>query len=84
MQDTMGLKRGDVVCVFMPNCPEYVCVWLGMAKLGVVSALVNSNLRHRPLLHCIQVAKAKAIIFTEDLAQGTYHVNGCEVTLAWS
>ncbi|XP_034828224.1 long-chain fatty acid transport protein 4-like [Maniola hyperantus] len=68
MQDHIGLKRGDVVCVFMPNCAEYVCTWLGMAKLGAVSALINSNLRHRPLLHCIQVAKAKAIIYSESLA----------------
>ncbi|CAG9567340.1 unnamed protein product [Danaus chrysippus] len=68
MQEHLGLKRGDVVCVFMPNCVEYVYTWLGMAKLGAVSALINSNLRHRPLLHCIQVAKAKAIVFSDSLA----------------
>ncbi|XP_046961358.1 long-chain fatty acid transport protein 4-like [Vanessa cardui] len=68
MQDHLGLKLGDVVCVFMPNCAEYVYTWLGMAKLGAVSALINNNLRHRPLLHCIQVAKAKAIIFSDPLA----------------
>ncbi|CAD0196276.1 unnamed protein product [Chrysodeixis includens] len=69
MQEHLGLKRGDVVCVFMPNCAEYVWTWLGMAKLGAVSALINSNLRHKPLLHCIQVAKAKAIVFSENLAE---------------
>ncbi|KAI5635961.1 AMP-binding enzyme domain-containing protein [Phthorimaea operculella] len=68
MQEHVGLKRGDVVCVFMPNCAEYVWTWLGMAKVGAVSALINSNLRHKPLLHCIQVAKAKAIVFSEQLA----------------
>ncbi|XP_014362762.2 long-chain fatty acid transport protein 4 [Papilio machaon] len=68
MQEHVGLKRGDVVCVFMPNCGEYVWTWLGMAKVGAVSALINSNLRHKPLLHCIQVAKAKAIIFSDSLA----------------
>ncbi|CAH0726567.1 unnamed protein product, partial [Brenthis ino] len=68
MQEHLGLKRGDVVCVFMPNCAEYVYTWLGMAKLGAVSALINSNLRHRPLFHCIQVAKAKAIVFSDALA----------------
>lgn len=68
MQEHLGLKRGDVVCVFMPNCGEYVFTWLGMAKVGAVSALINSNLRHKPLLHCIQVAKAKAVIFSQHLA----------------
>ncbi|XP_037297678.1 long-chain fatty acid transport protein 4 [Manduca sexta] len=68
MQMHVGLRRGDVVCVFMPNCGEYVWTWLAMAKLGAVSALINSNLRHKPLLHCIQVAKAKAIVFSDQLA----------------
>ncbi|KAJ8726237.1 hypothetical protein PYW07_000935 [Mythimna separata] len=68
MQEHLGLKRGDVVCVFMPNCGEYVWTWLGMAKVGAVSALINSNLRHKPLLHCIQVAKAKAVVFSNQLA----------------
>lgn len=70
MQKHLGLKRGDTVCVFMPNCGEYVWSWLGVAKLGAVSALINSNLRHKPLLHCIQVAKAKAIIYSKQLADG--------------
>uniref|UniRef100_A0A1L8D6D8 Very long-chain fatty acid transport protein n=1 Tax=Plutella xylostella TaxID=51655 RepID=A0A1L8D6D8_PLUXY len=68
MQEQLSLKRGDVVCVFMPNCAEYVWTWLGVAKLGGVSALINSNLRHKPLLHCIQVAKAKAVVFSDALA----------------
>ncbi|KAJ0181727.1 hypothetical protein K1T71_002449 [Dendrolimus kikuchii] len=69
MQQHLGLKRGDTVCVFLPNCGEYIWTWLGMAKIGAVSALINSNLRHKPLLHCIQVAKAKAIVFSEHLAE---------------
>ncbi|XP_063376171.1 long-chain fatty acid transport protein 4-like [Cydia fagiglandana] len=74
MQEHVGLKRGDVVCVFMPNCGEYVWTWLGMAKLGAVSALINSNLRHKPLLHCIQVAKAKAIVFSDQMADAVAEV----------
>lgn len=67
-----GLRRGDVVCVFMPNCAEYICVWLGLSKLGVISALINSNLRYQPLLHCINAAKARALVFEQSLADGTY------------
>lgn len=70
MQDQIGLKRGDVVCVFMPSSAEYVWTWLGIAKLGGVSALINTNLRHKPLLHCIQIADAKALVFAESLKEG--------------
>lgn len=74
MQERISLTRGDVVCVFMPNCAEFVWSWLGMAKVGAVSALINSNLRHKPLLHCILAAKAKAIVFSEQLANCKYSV----------
>ncbi|CAG9784543.1 unnamed protein product [Diatraea saccharalis] len=74
MQEHLGLKRADVVCVFMPNCAEYVWTWLGMAKVGAVSALINSNLRHKPLLHCVQVAKPKAIVFSDQLASAVQEI----------
>ncbi|XP_014278845.1 long-chain fatty acid transport protein 4 [Halyomorpha halys] len=63
-----GFKKGDVVALVMTNQPEYACVWLGLAKLGVVTALINSNLTSEPLCHCIKVALCKAVIFSDDLS----------------
>lgn len=62
-----GYKHGDTVALFMMNQPEYVCTWLGCAKVGVVTALINFNLRHAPLIHCVQVAESKAIICGREL-----------------
>ncbi|XP_054282944.1 long-chain fatty acid transport protein 1-like [Macrosteles quadrilineatus] len=59
-----GFAKGDVVAVMMHNCPEYVCTWLGLAKLGVISALINTNLKLGVLAHCINNSNAKAIIFS--------------------
>lgn len=39
-----GLGAGDVVCLFMPNCPDYVAIWAGITRAGGVVALVNTNL----------------------------------------
>lgn len=57
-----GIKHGDSVAVFMENRVEYVCLWLGLTKIGAVPALINYNLRLEPLLHCITVASCKAIV----------------------
>ena len=27
-----GLSSGDVVCLMMPNCPEYLAIWLGITR----------------------------------------------------
>ena len=65
-----GIKRGDTVALMMDNRPEYVAIWLGLAKVGIVTALVNCNLRDQPLLHALQIVKSKAIVFSSDFVEG--------------
>lgn len=57
------LKPGDDVTVFMTSSPEYIATWLGIAKAGVVPALVNNNLKLDTLAHSISVINSKAVIF---------------------
>ena len=63
-----GYQKGDVVALFLENCPEFICIWLGLSKLGVVTALINTNLRVDSLFHCISVASVRAVIFGTDLS----------------
>jgi solute carrier family 27 fatty acid transporter 1/4 len=58
-----NLRKGDCIALFLENKPEYVGIWLGMSKIGVISALINTNLRTDSLLHSINIAKAKVLIF---------------------
>src|ERR1700757_30637 len=47
------VAKGDVVCLLMPNCPEYLAVWLGISRVGGVVALLNANLTGAALAHCV-------------------------------
>ena len=60
-----GFRQGDVVGIMMENRVEYVPSWLGLSRLGVVSALLNTNLKGKGLVHCIKVAHCKAIIYSD-------------------
>lgn len=62
-----GYKKGDTVALFMETCIEYVCIWLGLSKIGVVTALINSNQRKAPLTHSISVANSKSVIYASNL-----------------
>ena len=62
-----GYKRGDCVALFMENRLEYIGLWLGCAKLGLVPALINHNLTGQPLLHSIRAASATALIYGSEL-----------------
>ena len=38
------LRRGDVVAIYMTSQPMFVAIQMGLAKIGVISSLINSNL----------------------------------------
>lgn len=62
------LVQGDVVALLMMNRPEYVATWLGLAKLGVATALINTNLTGEPLRHSVGVSGARHLILDNELA----------------
>lgn len=65
-----GYRKGDVVALLISNSPEYVCLWLGLSRLGVISSFININLRGDSLKHCVNACGCKTIIFSKDLAPG--------------
>ncbi len=64
-----GLSRGDVVALLMENRPEFVAIWLGLSRIGVVSALLNTNLTGDRLAHCMREAGACRWIVGVELAE---------------
>ncbi|XP_029157437.1 long-chain fatty acid transport protein 4 isoform X2 [Nylanderia fulva] len=60
---THGYKKGDAVALLLENRPEFVGIWLGLSKLGVITPLINTNLRKSSLLHSINIAKCQALIY---------------------
>jgi fatty-acyl-CoA synthase len=63
-----GLAHGDVVALIMPNRPEYMAVWLGLSRLGITTALINTQLRGPSLLHSLEVAAPRHVIVDAALA----------------
>ncbi|KAL0609635.1 Long-chain fatty acid transport protein 1, partial [Plecturocebus cupreus] len=66
----LGFVPGDVVAIFLEGRPEFVGLWLGLAKAGVEAALLNVNLRREPLAFCLGTSGAKALIFGGEMAAG--------------
>jgi fatty-acyl-CoA synthase len=64
-----GLAQGDVVALFMENCPEFIATWLGLAKLGIVTALINTNLAGMALAHSLRISGAKQLVLGVELAE---------------
>ena len=62
-----GVAKGDTVALMMPNCPDYMAIWLGITRVGGVVALINTNLRGPALAHCVDIAAPKHVIVATEL-----------------
>jgi fatty-acyl-CoA synthase len=62
-----GLGKGEVVCLFMPNRPAYMAIWLGITGVGGVVALLNTHLSGPALAHCINIVAPRHIIVAAEL-----------------
>jgi fatty-acyl-CoA synthase len=64
-----NLEHGATVCLMMPNCPEYMAIWLGITRAGGVVALLNTHLAGPALAHCIDIVEPKHIIVADALME---------------
>jgi citronellyl-CoA synthetase len=62
-----GLGKGDVIAVFIENRPELLVTILAVAKVGAVSALLNTSQTRDALVHSISLVAPAAIIVGEEL-----------------
>ena len=69
-----GLKRGDVAVVFVQNRSDYMFIIAAMGKLGVISSLINTNLRENPLIHSMTHTPGRIYIIGEELFQAFENV----------
>ncbi len=72
----LGLKRGDAVSLLMENRIEFLAAIIAMNKLGLIGALINTNLTGRSLSHCISITESKACIVGEERIEAIDGVRG--------
>ncbi len=60
-------RPDDVVCLLMPNCADFVAIWLGITHVGCVAALINTSLVGDALAHGIRIAGASHVIVAGSL-----------------
>jgi len=64
-----GIAKGDAIALLMPNCPDYLAIWLGITAVGGAVALLNTQLRGPSLAHCIDLAAPRHIIVAAQLSE---------------
>lgn len=68
-----GIGKGDNVALFLPNRPDYLCIWLGIARAGGATALLNTSQSGHALMHSVTIVKPKLAIVAQDLLETYQH-----------
>ena len=63
----MGIGHGDRVCLFLPNVPEVLYTWFGLALIGGIAVTINTAYRRDEMAFILNNAEASALVAHESL-----------------
>jgi long-chain acyl-CoA synthetase len=67
---SLGMQKGDVMGIHLPNTPQYVVALLGAAKTGVVVSGVSPLLKPPEITHQVNDARIKLLLTLDALYNG--------------
>ncbi|KKN28104.1 hypothetical protein LCGC14_0857720 [marine sediment metagenome] len=63
----LGVRKGDVVAIDLPNSINYVVVYMGCQYIGAIAQGINPTYRPLELLHSLNMTNAKVFVMMDML-----------------
>lgn len=63
----LGLRKGDRLCLYMANRPEYTITFIAAASIGVIVSPMNPGYKEREIAYQLENSDAKAILLQREL-----------------
>lgn len=83
----LGVKKGDKVMIWLPNCLEYIYTWFGANKLGAVEVPINTAYKGFFLENIANNSRAKVMItdqeFLERIRMSEDNLKHLEKLIVW-
>ncbi|KCZ54786.1 hypothetical protein HY29_13385 [Hyphomonas beringensis] len=70
-----GIRPGDRVAVFLPNCPQFSIAFFGILKCGAILTPVNPMVQDRELAHYLNDSGSRLVVTLDKLAPLVTAVN---------
>lgn len=64
----MGLRKGDCLCLYTTNRPEYTITFIAAASIGVIVSPMNPGYKEREVAYQLENSEAKGILIQSELA----------------
>ncbi len=62
----LGIAKGDKVSIMLPNCPEFLYVWFGLAKCGAVEVPANTSYKGEFLRHIVDQSDSRFLVIANE------------------
>ena len=62
----LGVRKGDVVSAYLPNCIAYVVVVLAVARAGGIFSPINPRLKEGEIAGLLALARPRTLVTTVD------------------
>lgn len=63
----LGIRKGQVVALFMTNRPEYLISWFAIARIGAVATPMNPSYKEREVAYQLSNSEAVAVVVQANL-----------------
>ena len=77
--DVLGVRKGDRVGIWAPNCAEWVFVQYGTAKLGAILVNINPAYRTHELAYVLKQAGISVLVSAPEFKTSDYRAMVAEV-----
>lgn len=68
----LGLRRGDKVCLWLPNRAEWIITQFALARIGVTGVLANTRYRATEMVHILKNSDSRVVVFTDRFLNNDY------------
>ena len=66
LMTSLKLSKGQTCAVMLPNSPEFLATWLGLARIGVIEVPINVAYRGDLLAYILNQAECQAIVISSQ------------------
>jgi len=62
----MGVKKGEMVAIMLPNSPEFLYTWMGLNKIGAIEVPINTGFKETEVKYILQHSEASGIVIDQE------------------
>jgi len=63
----LGIKKGDVIAIHLPNCPQYIVAYYAITRIGAIASGINPTYQPMEVLHQLDIISPKMLIVLDAL-----------------